>query len=70
MQSRLMSSIESVINILFGLFLSWLAWVVLIIPIFKIYPSHTDVLSISCIFTLLSFFRSYIIRRFFNRVNK
>lgn len=68
MQSKFMSALESTSNIILGLFISWSTWVIIITPFYKIKPSHYDIISISVIFTIMSFLRTYILRRVFNKV--
>jgi len=67
-QSKRRSLLEAVINVMVGLFINWASWFLIIIPIFKIYPSSSDIILISIIFTIISISRSYIIRRIFNKI--
>jgi len=67
-QSKRRSLLEAVINVMVGLFINWVSWFLIIIPIFKIYPSSSDIILISIIFTIISIARSYIIRRIFNKI--
>lgn len=64
-QRRRHSALESIINILVGFGIALLTQV-LVFPLFDIHISATSHLSITAIFTLVSFFRSYFIRRLFN----
>lgn len=65
-QTRLESGIESWANILSGFIISYLTWI-LIVPIF--WPEHKSTYStafgIVILFTVASFIRSYLWRRFF-----
>jgi len=67
-QSKRRSLLEAVINVMVGLFINWVSWFLIIIPIFKIYPSSSDIILISIIFTIISIARSYMIRRIFNKI--
>lgn len=64
-QSRTMSLLESVVNVVFGYMVAICAQVV----IFPLYGIHTDTethLKIGALFTVVSLVRGYLIRRFFN----
>ena len=66
MQTKTQSLIESCINILIGYFVALLSQVV-IFPLFNIHVSLGDNLLIGLYFTVVSLFRSYLVRRFFNK---
>jgi len=68
-QSRKGSALESVINILVGYGVAILAQIA-IFPFFDIHISLTSNLLIGLLFTLVSFVRSYLLRRFFNAAHK
>ena len=66
MQTKIQSFIESIINILIGYFVALLSQIA-IFPLFDIHVSLSDNLLIGVYFTIISLFRSYFIRRFFNK---
>ena len=66
MQTKTQSLIESCINILIGYFVALLSQVA-IFPLFDIHVSLGDNLLIGVYFTIISLFRSYFVRRFFNK---
>lgn len=66
MQTKTQSFIESCINILIGYFVALLSQIV-IFPLFDIHVSLGDNLLIGVYFTIISLFRSYFVRRFFNK---
>lgn len=68
MQTRRQSLLESWINIAVGLGISALANM-LIFPLFGWYISASQNLSLSVIYTAISLVRSYLLRRFFNRLH-
>lgn len=65
MQSRKMSLLESVINILVGYGISVGAQIA-IFPLFGLHASISDNLKMGGLFTIVSLARSYCIRRVFN----
>ena len=65
-QSRLMSLVESVANILVGFGVA-IATQLAVFPMFDIAVSGGDHLAIGAIFTAVSLARSYALRRLFNR---
>jgi len=67
MQSKLMSFIESTANIGIGLVINMTAQH-FIFPLFGIYISIWENAGIAFIFTFISLARSYILRRFFNKI--
>ncbi len=69
MQTRLMSLVETMTNILVGLVISFLSQIV----IFKIYGVHLSTqqnVEITLYFTIISILRSYALRRFFNSIRR
>ncbi len=66
-QTKLESLLETTVNIATGFIISWGVWLWMV-PI--IWPQHVSTVSvgfgITCLFTVTSFLRSYIWRRFFN----
>ncbi len=69
MQTRLMSLVETMTNILVGLVISFLSQIV----IFKIYNvslSTQQNVEITLYFTIISILRSYALRRFFNSIRR
>ncbi len=66
MQTRLISAIEAVVNILVGIGFA-LGSQYLIFPLFGIHVSHSTHLWITFWFTLISFIRTYFIRRWFSQ---
>lgn len=65
MQSRLMSLVESLANILVGYAVAVLTQIV-VFPHFGLTTSLTDNLLLGSIFTVVSLARSYVLRRMFN----
>ena len=65
MQSRLMSLVESVSNIVVGYGLAVLTQL-LVFPMFGLHASLAENLAIGCVFTAVSLVRSYVLRRAFN----
>lgn len=66
MQSRWMSLVEAVTNILVGYGLAILTQII-VFPMFGLYVSLGENLLIGATFTGVSLVRSYILRRVFNR---
>lgn len=64
-QSRAMSAVESVSNILVGFGLAIIAQVV-VFPLFGLHASAAGHFGIAGIFTVISLARSYVLRRLFN----
>ncbi len=65
-QSRLVSFIEANMNVFSGFFISLAVWIFFVAPLYDIEVTYAQNLEITCIFTVSSLIRSYIIRRFFN----
>lgn len=67
MQSRVMSAIEAVANVVIGYLVS-VAANILILPLFGYDVSVADGFAIGLAFTAVSLVRSYILRRTFNAI--
>ncbi|MFO0992578.1 MAG: hypothetical protein U1E67_11690 [Hyphomicrobiales bacterium] len=67
MQSRLMSLVESMSNIVIGYGLAVLTQL-LVFPMFGLHASLAENLGIGLIFTGVSLIRSYVLRRTFDRI--
>jgi len=67
MQSKKLSLIESITNVIVGYGVSVIAQIV-IFPVFGIHTTIKDNLFIGLFFTVVSIVRSYILRRVFNRI--
>lgn len=65
-QTRLVSLIESMMNVFTGFFVSWAVWVLLVAPLFGFDAGYARALGITSIFTISSLMRAYVIRRWFN----
>jgi hypothetical protein len=65
-QSRLMSSVEAVVNVLVGFGLAVLTQV-LVFPLFGLHASLGEKVGIGAMFTVVSLVRSYMLRRLFER---
>ena len=65
-QTRTMSAVESVANVLAGYGIAVLTQT-LVFPLFGIHASLGDHLAIGAVFTMVSLARSYTLRRLFNR---
>lgn len=66
MQSRIMSAVESISNVLIGYLVS-VAANVIVLPMFGYNVTIADSFAIGLAFTAISLARSYILRRVFNR---
>ena len=69
MQSKKMSTIEAVANVLIG-YLIALASQLLIFPLFGIHVTLADNVLIGVLFAIVSLVRSYILRRIFNKIKE
>lgn len=65
MQGRLMSAVEAATNIVVG-YLIALGATAVVLPMFGFAVNVQQAISISLIFTVISFARSYLLRRLFN----
>ncbi len=70
MQSQKHSVVEAVVNTAVGFAISWAVWVFIVAPLFDIPYHHGQGFAITCIFTVTSLLRSYVLRRIFNRWHK
>ncbi len=68
MQSRTMSFVEALTNVVVGFGLALLTQV-LVFPVFGIAASFDQHVSIALIFTLVSLARGYVLRRLFARLS-
>lgn len=66
-QSKKGSVIESVANIVIGFGIAMMAQMI-IFPLYDVHITHSQNFTMTCIFTVISFVRSYILRRVFNRI--
>jgi len=66
MQSRIMSAVESISNVLIGYLVS-VAANIIVLPMFGYNVTISDSFAIGLAFTAISLARSYILRRVFNR---
>jgi hypothetical protein len=64
MQSRAMSLVESIANVIVGFWLAVLTQI-FVFPLFGLTVTLTQNLLIGCLFTLTSIARSYLLRRVF-----
>ena len=68
MQSKLGSAVESLTNIAIGLTIGFISNIV-VLPLFGYDVTLTDGALISGVFTVISFARSFLIRRLYNKYN-
>ena len=68
MQSRLMSMIEAIVNVLVGFWVAVLTQM-LVFPLFDLHASFSQNIGMGLIFTLVSWVRSYLLRRAFNAIH-
>lgn len=68
-QSKKHSVFESIINTIIGLVSSYVVQLI-VFPLYGIKISHSTNLQITLIFFIISFTRSYLIRRAFNKLHK
>ena len=69
MQSRLMSMIEAIVNVLVGFWVAVLTQM-LVFPLFDLQASFSQNIGMGLIFTVVSLVRSYLLRRFFNALHR
>ena len=69
MQSRRLSLIEAVTNVVVGLTVAY-ATQVLVFPLYGFHATPAQHASITAIFTAVSLVRSYWLRRIFNRIRE
>jgi hypothetical protein len=65
MQSRIDSFIEAAINIAIGFIISWALWLI-VNPLFGLHASFGSSFLITVLYTITSFARQYILRRWMN----
>ena len=65
-QTKLVSLIEAMMNVLTGFWISWAVWIFIVVPLFGFDAGYIKAFSITTIFTVSSLARAYIIRRWFN----
>lgn len=68
-QSRLMSLIEAVANVVVGYGVA-VATQILIFPVFGLHTTMAQNLKMGAVFTVVSIARSYILRRLFERLRR
>lgn len=68
-QSKAMSAVESIANVAIGYGVALLTQI-LVFPLFDIHATTQEHLAIGAIFTVVSLLRSYVLRRFFNRIRQ
>lgn len=66
-QSRLMSAVESGVNVAVGFWIA-VATQAVVFPIFGLHASTSEHLSIGAVFTVVSVIRSYCLRRVFEAI--
>jgi len=64
-QTKQQSLIEATISTLVGFGISYFAWILIIAPLFDLPISHATNFAITCIFTVISLARGYLVRRMF-----
>lgn len=67
-QSRLMSLVESVVNVIVGYGVAVVTQI-LIFPIFGLHTTLAQNLKMGAVFTVVSVARSYVLRRFFEAIH-
>lgn len=65
-QSKMDSFLEAVTNVMVGFFISLAVMEFIVEPMFKLNTSPATNLAITCIFTVTSILRAYVLRRIFN----
>jgi len=69
MQTRLQSAKESAINIAIGYTVAFLSQLI-VFPLVGVEASYSQNFKIGFYFTVISFIRSYLVRRYFNKSKK
>lgn len=69
LQTKRQSLIETLTNVAIGYLVSLIANLI-VLPLFNYNISLTDGIYISIIFTVISIIRGYLVRRYFNGMNK
>jgi len=65
-QHKMDSLMESICNVAVGFFISWAVWAWIVAPLFKLPTSTSMGFLVTCVFTVTSLIRQYVIRRLFN----
>lgn len=65
-QHRMDSLMESVTNTAVGFIISWAVWVWVVAPLFGFHNGAATSFLVTCIFTVTSLIRQYILRRVFD----
>jgi hypothetical protein len=65
-QSKTLSAMESLANTVLGLFIAWVT-ALIVFPLFGYKITKCDAFSINIVFYIVSFGRSYLLRRLFNK---
>lgn len=68
MQSKKLSIIESIVNVIGGILLAVYIAQPIIFNFYEIQMTTTENFEIAIAFTVFSFIRSYVVRRIFNRI--
>lgn len=68
-QTRLMSLVESVANVIIGYGVAVVTQI-LIFPVFGLHTTLAQNLTLGAVFTVVSIARSYVLRRLFERLRK
>ena len=67
MQTKKQSLLESFTNVLIGVVVALMAQIA-IFPLFDIHVPLSDNIAIATLFTVVSLVRSYLVRRYFNKI--
>lgn len=65
-QTKLESVLERTVDLMTGVGIAWCTMQYIVVPLWNLDLSPTDNLSVTLLFTAISFVRGYIWRRFFN----
>lgn len=65
-QSHIDSFMEATCNIAIGFIISWAVWVWVVAPLFGFHNGAKTSFLVTCVFTVTSLLRQYILRRLFN----
>jgi hypothetical protein len=65
-QHKMDSFMESLCNIAVGFIISWAVWMYVVAPLFNLPTNHGTGFLITCVFTVTSLARQYILRRLFD----
>ncbi len=67
MQTKADSALEATTNVAVGFLVAWLTTVFLIAPVFEYDIGWSEGLAMTTIFAIISWVRSFVLRRFFSR---